>query len=261
MIENAVARIPWVGGTLARYVHLSLFWMEPVNSWITEKIDPIVAHLWNDLTNAIGYFADRHTALTPHHNHYPTTNDIKRLNEEINATDAKVDAVNQRLNNLDSYVHNQPNPTYVPNQSTLPEQLHILQGQIHVLYQNQSTMYADLQKVVADLTSLYQDVQTLSKGLIGTRAIEAGFTDFETRVDDAIKQLHDFESRIGPQVGQNTRSINELEPLSLLLQPGMRGLQNLRKLEDDPCQCPKFKGIGNDTGTELAIELMVAHGV
>lgn len=260
ILSTTVARIPWVGGALASFIHLSFDPIRNLENWIGNKAGDIVNHLWTDLTHSIGYFAGQHAISNPVSSQVPSAAQVKVLQNEINTTNSHVAALNTSYEQLYRYVHNQPTSALPQGVLTLPEQLYKVEQDVQTLYSNQTNFYQELQSITHNLTSLRDDVQQLEKSVVGVRTVEVGFQDIVQHINDVLDQSRKLENDLDNRVDHNTRSIAELQPLNLLLEPGIAGLRNLRKLEDNICQCPKLSGIGNELGTALALLEFAENG-
>ena len=131
------------------------------------------------------------------------------------------------------------NVTPSPTSISLETRVKVLEHNYPQIYNNQVMLWNDLNKNA----SLEQDdarrIQKLESGLGQVRATQVTWPDVETALNNNVKPLEAEITRQGQQVTTNAQNIAHMSPLTLLLQPGMPGLRNLRKLEDDPCQCPQ----------------------
>lgn len=239
ILIDIIGPVPLVGRPTVKLINQ--FWppTTPLTDWAARKYESLVGHLWNDLTNIVGYFATRYV-LTHHHAPIPSNTPST---EPFTGTSAfiqhEIDNLNSKVNTLWSYVHNQT-PTALPaGIVSLPEQLYKLQQDIQIVYHNQSSLLHDIQVAFSEIHTIGQHVEQLTHQLGSLRAVQVGWVEFEQQANQSLEQLRSVESHLAERIDTNSRSIAELSPLTLLLEPGIPGLRNLRKLEDKPCQCPQ----------------------
>jgi hypothetical protein len=109
-------------------------------------------------------------------------------------------------------------------------------------------------------TQLQTQFHNLTGEIHAVRAVSTSWQDVELQVENLGSLTTQFIDEVSVELGHVVNVQKQMEPLSLLLEPGIPGLRNLRKLEDNICQCPKFANIPNELGTALAVLEFVENG-
>lgn len=99
-----------------------------------------------------------------------------------------------------------------------------------------------LAQVVAQNAVEDREIATLRSIVYGVRAASVGAQDVFTQLDRLRTTIESVQAQQGTLLSHHTAQLTQLEPLLTLLYLGRRGLDNLRKLENNPCQCPRLPG-------------------
>lgn len=124
---------------------------------------------------------------------------------------------------------------------------------INVINANQAEFAHDLNITIGELNSLYT-------ALNGVRATQWGVQDYLKNLDDSVKKLDYDYGQLAPKVENNVQQLHLLHPLEQLLYLGQPGLNNLKRLEDDPCQCPSYSPFPSDQSEALAVLEYLTNG-
>lgn len=193
----------------------------------------------------------------PAPNPHTTANvqNVHYLQQEILALQYEIEHIKQQV----TVNHTTNTTTQIINPQIWPE-IHALQSDVHHLQTAMTHVYAELGNANARIGAVEHAFNNLSNELHGVRSVLAGWQDVEREIERSISTLTHEYNTVRNEQHNHTRQIAQLSPLALLLQPGIRGLRNLRKLEDNPCQCPRFMNIPNELGTALALLEWVENG-
>lgn len=241
VLLDIVKPIPIAGPHLVQFV--SFIFPPPIGitDWAARKYEALLGHLWNDITNAVGYFATRFVMI--HHINATTSGGTTVVNHpaDLSHVEDQIHYLTNQYESLWNYIHNHPAGPLPQGLVTLPEQIYKLQQDVQVLYHNQQSLHTDVVTALHMIHQVNTSVETLGSELTSVRSVQVGWQDFVDQANKSFDELRTVENHLAQRIDNNTRSIGELAPLSLLLEPGIRGLRNLRKLEDKPCQCPQPK--------------------
>lgn len=97
-------------------------------------------------------------------------------------------------------------------------------------------------QLVASQQHQDQEIATLRSIVGGVRAVTVGAQDVITILDHLRTTIEAIQAQQGAELAHHTAELAQLAPLLSLLYLGERGLDNLRKLEQNPCQCPRLPG-------------------
>lgn len=188
-----------------------------------------------------------------------------RANPKNTATEGEVQYLQREINKLQSQVgylttHLGTAATTTVPSSTIPQQVHYLEHQVDLIRSDLHAFSTGLNYALQTMTQLENRVSTLSQSYTGIRHEVLGLQDMGAELDNVQRTLTSFQNATSRSLDTLTSHMTHVWPLTLLLQPGISGLRNLRKLEDNICQCPKFGGIPNELGTALAVMEYVENG-
>lgn len=265
-LKAAFGKLPRViGKPAARLLDLLIFPLESMISGIADNLagsaktilhSHIRATAWsvnqsgliNELLRGTVFDQNTQPPLPPpavqHHANYATENELQQLRRQVTRLEYALGIAE--------------NKSQVPRQ--VWDQIHALQHGLHqqTLYMQQ--LETKLDHALSNIGSVQHQIDTLSAQLGNLRQISVGWTE----VQQDIMQLQTTVTRtmndLRVRQHHDEQNVAQLAPLGLLLQPGIRGLQTLRQLEDTPCMCPRFANIPNELGTALAVMEFVENG-
>lgn len=261
ILVGMAKKIPWVGNNvLVPWIHATFWPFDAIENWVMAAAQKQARNAWWGIRSFLQYQLGISLQAQSAGKSPVTQAEIQHLNSRIDNTNARIDAINARLGKLEHSTVGLPaaNPVNIkPLQETVKEQGWAIQK----LFDNQTNLYGNDQTLLHNQRVLRADLVKLQGQLGGVRTVQTGWIDI-------VEQIQDLESKLDSRVAANTADIGtlnhrvtNLSPLTLLLQPGLRGLQNLRKLEDKPCQCPQMRFLRPQNIEALAIELAIANGV
>lgn len=256
---NIAGNVPLAGGHLKSWLRTWFNFVDGIENWIIGKVVQLTMMLVQSLLAFIGLGIDIHysnrSVVQPKPRANPTNvatiADINHLQDEINAL---AYALGQVHTGTTTQVINNPVP------QTIVNQLHAVESSVVQLRKDMTQAYRKIDQLVATDTSLNKQVQQLVASLHDIRHVAVGWQDVVTSLAGLAQQVTTLSNTVEPAIAQNTRTIAMLMPLTMLLAPGLPGLRNLRKLEDNMCQCPKVGNVGNELGTMLAMYEFVTNG-
>jgi hypothetical protein len=149
----------------------------------------------------------------------------------------------ERINHLAHQAGLPETPVKAPtggNVIPLNEQVHSLQARVEAIEDTQNALAGRIRAFQAQVEALQDQFEALSTRIHGVRAVNVGFQDIENQIAALQRQLTHLEGQVQPQITANTQNIASVAPLAVLAVAGARGIDNLRRLEDNPCQCPKL---------------------
>jgi hypothetical protein len=153
-----------------------------------------------------------------------------------------------------------PGAVPVAPPSTFPTQIHQMQAELQNLNQRVTALEGTASGHTTTLTQLGTDLLAIQAELHGIRASTSTLPEIETGIQVQIAAVNSQLVALQAESLVQTAAIHDLSPLMLLVLAGAAGLENLRKLEDNICQCPHFPGIPNELGAALAGWLLVKSG-
>jgi uncharacterized protein YoxC len=143
---------------------------------------------------------------------------------------------------------------------TVWDQIHHLEAQAHSQQTSITDLYSRTDRLNNIATQLQSEFKSLTGEIHAVRAVSASWQDIEQQLENLGSLTTQFIDETAAELGHVTAVQTQMLPLTLLLEPGISGLRNLRKLEDNICQCPKFANIPNELGTALAVLEWVENG-
>lgn len=285
VMENAIiypfGLVPWKGGDIQRIVRSGFRWLDnfenAVIGYIVHQIEALMKAALTLFTFMLGITLPRvlPAPQTPPSNHtgYATEAQVTYLQQEINNLKQAVGTMEIEL---------QPNftptgagtatgplpPTTTTNTQiikvgvpqTVWDQIHHLEAQMSQRITSIDDLYARVDRLTNISTSLQHEFATLTGEIHAVRAVSASWQDMQQQLEALGSLTIAFIDETAADLGKLTAVQTHMQPLGLLLEPGIRGLRNLRKLEDNICQCPKFGTIPNELGTALAVLEFVENG-
>ncbi len=209
----------------------------------------------------------------PNHTGYASEDEIQRLQAQINTLNKAVgtleftlDPVATPFNPPASAPGSTTNTTQVTQvikvgvPQTVWDQIHHLEGQMTAVHTSIADLYGRTDRLTNTATSLEKQFAQLSSEIHAVRAVSASWQDIEQQLENLGTLTTQLADETAAELGKVTAVQTQMLPLTLLLEPGIKGLRNLRKLEDNICQCPKFANIPNELGTALAVLEFVENG-
>jgi archaellum component FlaC len=149
-----------------------------------------------------------------------------------------------------------------PAQNSIPtkDQIAAIQKALAVTNARVEQNQDDVAMLVHRVEQVEDDLGALANHLTGVRAINVNLPDIQNEVAKMLAELKAFEMGIQPRVAANTSTLGELAPLAVLALAGPRGIGNLRRLQDNPCQCPQLPNVGGILAEALAAYEFVTNG-
>lgn len=177
---------------------------------------------------------------------------------QVNHLQAELDYVRHHLGTVQYVTTNKQVTVGVP--ANVWDQIHHLESQMSAVTAALNAIDARLDHVSSTNSSQQHQIDRLSQGLHDIRAVSVGWQDIAQELERLGTRLTTEYNNTQQQVRSVDRRYRPLLALGLLTQPGLAGIKNLRKLEDNMCQCPKLPGIGNEMGTALAVLEFIENG-
>lgn len=147
--------------------------------------------------------------------------------------------------------------------STPPQvwnELHSLQGDVARIVSAQNALALRLDAADRAIEVQNNQIAELAGSLHGLRQVSTGWQDVKMAVDNLARNTQAQIATVTSNQARDHVHLQELLPLSLLLQPGIKGVEVLRQLEDTPCMCPKIPDISGIPGELLGIYEFITHG-
>ena len=285
VLENIIiypfGLIPFAGGRVQNAIRTGFRWLDNFENMVIAQVLLAIDNLFKQglqlFSFVLGIVAPDamapHATPVPNHTGYATEAEIQRINAEIRAANARINALDLMLQ-----PNVVPSPLPIPGVTTNPlgtpqptvirvgvpqtvwDQIHYVEHKI-VAHQ---TSITDLYSRTDRLTNIATQIQTEFRSLTGeihaVRAVSAGWQDIQQELENLGSLTTQFIDETSAELGKVVSVQTQMLPLTLLLEPGIKGLRNLRKLEDNICQCPKFANIPNELGTALAVLEFVENG-
>lgn len=144
--------------------------------------------------------------------------------------------------------------------TTIEERVYRLEQGYYVIAHDLNVLHSDVVTLDKAVQTVQSELTPLEQNLNAVRAVQFGVQDVLSTVENMTKLLQDEMTAIMPEVQANTDELLLLHPLHQLLYLGQPGLNKLKRLEENPCQCPSFGGISSPLLEALAIEVGIANG-
>lgn len=263
VLENVIiypfGLIPFAGGRVQQAVRQTFRWLDGfenmIINYLVRTVEQLIQAVLTLFTFLLGITLPRvqpaPQTLPANHTGYATEAEIHFLQSEINVLKSAVGTI--QYVTLDKTV-----TVGVPQ--TVWDQIHHLEGQMHAVQTSIGDLYGRTDRLTNTVTSLEHQFQSLTGEIHAVRAVSAGWQDIEQQLATLGTLTTQLADETAAQMGTITAHQTQMLPLALLLEPGIKGLRNLRKLEDNICQCPKFANIPNELGTALAVLEFVENG-
>lgn len=205
---------------------------------------------------------------------------LKHQQSEITALQHEVQRLNSEFNKLNTEFNpslgtvmvsppatNVPGPVPATVPQISPAAFNTLQGRVNHILTVLPTIVHDINTIEAnqkefsyDLNIAIGEINSLYSALNGVRVTQWGVQDYLKNLDDSIKKLDYDYGQLAPKVENNTQHIHLLNPLGQLLYLGQPGLNNLKRLEDNPCQCESWPQQSVPDSQMLAAWEFLSHG-
>ena len=263
VLENIIiypfGLIPFAGGKVQNAVKVAFRWLDNfenmVIAYCLKAIGRLVSDVLTLFTFLLGIVLPR---LLPapqmpaaNSTGYATEREIHFLQSEINTLKQAVGTI--------QYVTTDKTVTVgVPQ--TVWDQIHHLEGQMHAVQTSITDLYSRTDRLTNIATQIQTEFRSLTGEIHAVRAVSAGWQDIQQELENLGSLTTQFIDETSAELGKVVSVQTQMLPLTLLLEPGIKGLRNLRKLEDNICQCPKFANIPNELGTALAVLEFVENG-
>lgn len=180
------------------------------------------------------------------------------LRAQVNALGNVVTHLQQEIDSIEYQLDHPANGT-----QTAPQvwaEIHALQRSVRALNNAMISLRPEVNTLQDRQTALEHRMATLTSQLHGISAVAVTWQNIASEVDTLGNTVTNLANQTAQDLAHQERQITQLAPLGLLLQPGVKGLQTLRSLEDKPCQCPQFGNVPNWMGTALAVMEFVENG-
>lgn len=255
VIRNVAGRIPLgIGSKLQAVVDMWFAWETPVGGWVAENMNHAAVGMMHGFAMAVQWALQRTRGIYPavidstiENYTRPIVSDLAHLHVDFNHLWSWV-------NQLSHVVGHDAVSVANPGGAVV-DQVHELQRQVAHVMDLQVQTSGQLAVLNGTLAAIEADFSLLSAHVVGVRAVNVGFQDLVTEVQTLQTEVHSLQTHTIATVDTHTGQINTLFPLGILLDAGAVGLRNLRKLEDNPCQCPRLPGVQN----EIALAMSVLH--
>jgi uncharacterized protein YoxC len=251
-LRQGLSNVPMVGGGLGYLTDFLLSVFDPITEFVISQLSDSLHFMLAGFVTAVQWAVlqgnkqplDNLGALIQSHI-YPVKHEVDHLWGWVND-------INTWVNTLSHEVHGTQS---APKEGTVPlwDQIHAIQHDIaatNAQVENIHKQIADLYGSVHQLDDLFRN---LNSHVHGVRAVDVGWQDVEQQIGNLQDEILTLTSGHTVQIGHNSAMLSALAPLGLLLAPGAAGLENLRKLEDDICQCPRLPGVQNELGLAMAV--------
>lgn len=286
MIEYALRRVTgaipgWLGGDKVSSIIGDIF--SPIDSLENYVVDRLVdaltalmTALMTMLRFAIIYIMGDTSLITPASEmiHVKTLEvEYADLYRKYNYLAGQVAALSDLIDAQNYLPHPIPTPLppYTPGTTTttivntpipatLLERITRLETHQTQLVHNQNALHADYNTLAHNETVFNSKLTAIEAALGGVRATQYGVQSTMTEFHNLINGVQHELGQLAPEVDAAVRQLLLMQPLEQLLYLGARGINNLKKLEQDMCQCPRYQRVPSDDSEALAVLGFMAHG-
>ena len=140
------------------------------------------------------------------------------------------------------------------------DQIHSLQGDVARIVRAQNALSLRLDAADNAIRVQNNQIAQLEGQLHGLRQVSTGWQDVKNALDGLARATNSALADVRANQARDHVHLEELLPLSLLMQPGMAGIKVLRQLEDTPCMCPQTPDVSGIPGELLALYEFITHG-
>lgn len=156
-----------------------------------------------------------------------------------------------------------PTPAITPSQAqftVLTQRVSHLLNTLPAMVHDINVIQANQVQFSTDLNNLKNEIHGLEANLGSVRAIQFGVQDALNELTSTAQQLTYDYGQLAPEVQAHTNQLHSMHPLEQLLYLGQPGINNLKKLEENPCQCPAYPGLSGDMAGALALYEFITNG-
>lgn len=252
-------KVPWVGKGLAGIVHGMFRPVDLLKNSMLSAFNALMQDIWGDLFTVGAAVVEVTLPRTSHGKGLNLKADGATLQREVSGLQRQINHLQDEVTNLSRSVHG-ANTQPVVNLRPLVDVLHGIQNDVNTLYHNQTVLQGELARALGNIPQVQHELDQLRQRTASIHAVEVTITDLINNLERTQRDMSHTMARQGTAIQVNNAQLRRLSPLELLLQPGMRGLRNLRKLEDNPCQCKGVGGLPLSVGDPLALLEFIENG-
>lgn len=251
LLHNALASIPFTGGKLAVPIDIAFYWVTPGMGFLADTLNQEASKALPSFVHLVGWCLQNIERHMPSPFNAVIESYVHPVKAEVDHLWSWVHDISVWVSDLSHSVHGNALIGSDP-MGAIRDQVHQLQRDVATIQHIQTVQAGDIAAINGQLATLGAEQATLTEHTVGVRAASIGAADLLTVVSNLQASVHELQTVVLPTVTTHTGQINTLYPLGILLDAGALGLQNLRKLEDDPCQCPRLPGVINELGLAMS---------
>lgn len=226
-------------------------WSDNLTTWCAHTLQNAASGVFHGFIAATQWAIQQAT-----HGGGTVTNAL--IGEAVQPVKTEVDHLWLWVNDINKWVGNIASHVGVAASVAIAEPGNVL-GQLASTEQSLRNLWDYAGQIDGKLTGLSTEVghlstmvQTLLAQTGAVRAVNVGWQDMATELTNVQAEVQRLINVTYPQIQDLEGKVITLLPLGVLLAAGAEGIDNLRKLEDDPCQCPQLGGIGGVWATIMA---------
>lgn len=247
-----------MGSPLHSFVHLVFTPLDNLELWVAERmadaVELTIHNLWTMLKAVFIYgIGAPQPGTTTSSNHA-----IAQLQAEYNDLYRKYNYLEGQVHRLQTVAPTTANVGTIP--ATLTERVRRLEELVVPMAHDVNVLHADYNTLAHNESVLNAHVNRLLTNLNAVRATQVNVQDDLVNVDEKLKAVEHELGLITPMVDASARQLHLMHPLEQLLYLGQVGINNLKRLEDNPCQCARYRDVPSDQSEELAVYEFLTNG-
>lgn len=226
-------------------------WSDPLVTWCAHTMQTLAVGVMHGFASAVNW------AIQQPGNVAGTVSDAL-IYAQVRPVKAEVDHLWLWVNDINTWVGDIAHHVGVTPSAIMATPGNVL-GQVAQLQRDVSNLGDYAKQIEGQVSTLSTEVGHLSAmvehllSVTGAvRAVNVGWQDMAHELTNVQAEVQRLVSVTYPAITDLEGKVRTLYPLGVLLAAGAVGLENLRKLEDNPCQCPQLGGIGGVWSTIMA---------
>ena len=251
-LRLALSKVPLVGNGLKHLTDVTAFAVDPMITWIAGEADHALSNVLNGVVSLVHWAIRQPSNAVQDVSAAIVAAGVAPVKAEVDHLWAWVNHISNAVVTLQHELAAFPVTTAI-GRVTIADQLHTAQNDIGRLWGAVSGIHTTLDQEAARINGLESNLDTLVRHVTGVRALNVGFQDIVSEISQLENAVKGLASDTLPRIDLNAQNIARLIPLAILADAGVEGIRNLRRLEDDICQCPRFPPGFNELGLAAAL--------